>query len=593
MYLVNGNLSKGIFVGEIPPQKNNITIQYNVYLEDNLGYFYNSSKEKYSINRDTIAPNISDFYEVGSYCPSFLKESCNIDLFPVVSNDYIFGNLNISDIGSGIKNATFYYHADYSSSGFSANQWFPQNLTLIEGNRYSGIYRTQMPPDGMCCLKANSAMDYSIEAYDYAGNKNIINKTINNSFFTVKENTIDKRYMGEDYKYHSATNTTNNIRLTPTVREIDSKTLTAYVDFSFSGSDIYPPNIGGNVTGIENVDENILKNNYTLEETLAKDYIYNEFIIEMIFDQHFPNSGIEFDTYKAKHASSFSLIGETSEFPFDHYYINLFIKIPIDNLTINPPHPNPQGSEYIARSYDFSPHFDDKIRNLWSPSGHVTKISKESSTAQNFLVNSGCNNTGPRPVEYRERESPCSSVSFANIKLEFHRNYSVAILTIPLIAIFFLLGSIFIFESSSETIGNRLTLTLAIFALIFTLPDIIDALKPETSGPTIADSLLSIIIISSIAFTISSIISSSVTVQKRFRYYTWIDYVAFLFVSIIVISYFTSSSTSSNYSFDVLIWLVPIILFGLGYGLLLRTLGIKITKPIFARRRKKTAITKV
>jgi hypothetical protein len=60
----------------------------------------------------------------------------------------------------------------------------------------------------------------------------------------------------------------------------------------------------------------------------------------------------------------------------------------------------------------------------------------------------------------------------------------------------------------------------------------------------------------------------------------------FLIVSGTVIAYF------SNYPMDITIWLVPVILFGLGYGLILRILGVKITKPIFARR-KKTTITKV
>jgi hypothetical protein len=93
--------------------------------------------------------------------------------------------------------------------------------------------------------------------------------------------------------------------------------------------------------------------------------------------------------------------------------------------------------------------------------------------------------------------------------------------------------------------------------------------------------MLSIIIIATIAFTVSSAICS------RFpKHYSWIDGIVFLVVSGIVITYF------SNFPIDITIWLVPIIIFGLGYGLLLRVLGIKITRPFFARR-KKTTVTKV
>jgi hypothetical protein len=112
-------------------------------------------------------------------------------------------------------------------------------------------------------------------------------------------------------------------------------------------------------------------------------------------------------------------------------------------------------------------------------------------------------------------------------------------------------------------------------------------MKPATSGPTIADSMLSIIIIATIAFTISSVISSSSIIRNWFpNRYTWIDGIVFLIVSGLVVAYF------SNFPFDITIWLIPIIVFGLGYGLLLRILGVKITKPIFAKR-KKTTIPKV
>lgn len=71
-----------------------------------------------------------------------------------------------------------------------------------------------------------------------------------------------------------------------------------------------------------------------------------------------------------------------------------------------------------------------------------------------------------------------SKPSIWHLEIELARNHSISIVIIPLLAIFYLLGAIFIFEISSDNIGNILALTLGIFALIFTLPEIINSMKP-------------------------------------------------------------------------------------------------------------------
>jgi F0F1-type ATP synthase assembly protein I len=93
--------------------------------------------------------------------------------------------------------------------------------------------------------------------------------------------------------------------------------------------------------------------------------------------------------------------------------------------------------------------------------------------------------------------------------------------------------------------------------------------------------MLSIIIIASIAFTISSILSSTSILQKWFpKHYSLIDGIVFIIISGFVISYF------SNYLFDSeLWWLIPLIIFGL--GLLLRALGVKINRPLLSIRKGK------
>ena len=61
-----------------------------------------------------------------------------------------------------------------------------------------------------------------------------------------------------------------------------------------------------------------------------------------------------------------------------------------------------------------------------------------------------------------------------------------------------------------------------------------------------------------------------------------LDGIVFIIISFIVVAYF------STFSYKTTIWLVPIILFGLGYRLLLRVIGVKIRKPlsIFQRHSK-------
>lgn len=129
------------------------------------------------------------------------------------------------------------------------------------------------------------------------------------------------------------------------------------------------------------------------------------------------------------------------------------------------------------------------------------------------------------------------------------------------------------FENSSDLIGNRLALTLGIFALIFSLPTIIDSMKPQTSSPTIADSLLSLIIIVTIAFTISS--SMSISSTGLAKHYALIDGIVLIIVSGMVIIYFGNFIRDPS-----LWWLVSVLIVGLGYGLLLRVLGMRVTVSI-------------
>ena len=61
--------------------------------------------------------------------------------------------------------------------------------------------------------------------------------------------------------------------------------------------------------------------------------------------------------------------------------------------------------------------------------------------------------------------------TFMDINMKFTRNYnSIGAIIAPIIGIFYLLGAIFILAENQ--LGNRLTLALSVFALIFTLPNL-------------------------------------------------------------------------------------------------------------------------
>jgi hypothetical protein len=322
--------------------------------------------------------------------------------------------------------------------------------------------------------------------------------------------------------------------------------------------------------------------------TIGKRFGENNFAIPL-------DNSNPFGAVSSPYNKSLNLIGEPARYPFDKYYLNLVFAIPFAI---------PRTDTSVNNIVDFN----DLVRASWSPPDYNASYPLSSINRDKLipvfnrifgLDQKGsptiCDVIKRTPQMVNLSQIPFSSVlceydtdyTTANVKIDFTRNYAIAVIVIPLIAIFYLLGAIFIFESSPDNISNRLTLTLGIFALIFTLPEVINSMKPATSGPTIADSMLSIIIIATIAFTISSVISSSSIIRNWFpNRYTWIDGIVFLIVSGLVVAYF------SNFPFDITIWLIPIIVFGLGYGLLLRILGVKITKPIFAKR-KKTTIPKV
>lgn len=155
-----------------------------------------------------------------------------------------------------------------------------------------------------------------------------------------------------------------------------------------------------------------------------------------------------------------------------------------------------------------------------------------------------------------------SDESLRIIHFEFIRNSNILSLILPLIGVFYLLGSVFALDmvAPPNQITNRILIFVGVYALIFTLglPQIVKDMKPNPE-PTIADSLINLSVVAGIAFTLSSILGPGLTKK------TWIaDLAGFLFV----VAVFTQSMRS--FPLDVAIWLVPVITFGLGCGLIIR-----------------------
>jgi hypothetical protein len=439
------------------------------------------------------------------------------------------------------------------------------------------IYTANLPSFS----KDIKALQYCIKSTDYDGNSDITDKNVIELFPTNG--------------YEDCYDQDNEANLKLDIMSIDLKNYSSDVEFSLSApavnkSSFFDYNfvisprhgIGPDKSPLEhdlNLEKNEVKyGGYLKGISVENDRIENNFnfLLESGYSESECSNTQSIQNWNKTGSDRTSVLiqGDPSLFPFDRYHINLILGIPYKNIQFNL---TSSQSTLSGTGFDYS----------------VQTILQKNTTSQidNLIRKNIGFATYPCHFEFPVLMPLCNipenNYTSTNIKVELFRDYSIAIVVIPLLAIFFLLGAIFIFDNSSDNISNRLTLTLGVFALIFTLPEVINSMKPATSGPTIADSMLSIIIIATIAFTISSVISSSSIIRNWFpNRYTWIDGIVFLIVSGLVVAYF------SNFPFDITIWLIPIIVFGLGYGLLLRILGVKITKPIFAKR-KKTTIPKV
>src|SRR5215831_3623849 len=242
---------------------------------------------------------------------------------------------------------------------------------------------------------------------------------------------------------------------------------------------------------------------------------------------------------------SIALSGESLKFPFDRYYLNLTFMIPLGHAIT-----------------DIEPLFGKSIESGWiiSPP-YPTPHTISSFLAAKFLKQTFGNLSLPPcsikkelipPISRPLYEAFCGdskNYTFVNFKVGFDRNYLLLYtLLIPLITVFYLLGAIFILKD--KDIATKVTITIGIFAFLFTFTPIVKELKPLTDQPTIAESLVTLILIGTIVYTISSTVNN--VIKSR-----WTDWFAFTLVCLAV-GYFLLALVPPW-------WLVPIIIIGLGY----------------------------
>jgi hypothetical protein len=265
-----------------------------------------------------------------------------------------------------------------------------------------------------------------------------------------------------------------------------------------------------------------------------------------------------------------SIAGNSSEFPFDHYVVNILLKIPLNYTSI------------INARTDFKStgQFDKSVNSSWVPSVKAITALNDNELIRQYHSLARDQDLPPEFLDSfdiecitgkqtQEGKSACISHTFLNILIDFKRNYSIAAIIIPIVTIFYLLGANFVMRTNE--LPNRLVITLGVFAFLFAFIPIVTLMKPMTTTtvPSIADLLITLILTATITYTVSSVIASTPAIRNKFsKDSILIDGLAFLLVSAIVIGYIVFS----RYPFDIVIWLTPSVIFGLGYGLLLRLL---------------------
>lgn len=379
-------------------------------------------------------------------------------------------------------------------------------MTLSRGNFLNGSYNGQIMP-----FIAKTIVNYFVKACDYAGN---CNEPLSHGYeYSVADRAPSPILIGFNAK----------------VSNLDPSNLTAKIK------------VTGNIQNAKLVNQSLILGNNI--EGIGLD-MHN--VTTSTGHFYIPLNS----SNQATTQSIDPLSGDQSRYPFDYYIASLIVAIPIKDITTK------QFSENL-------PQLDRLQKATWDvQSPEVFSIDKQHQYAILQALRNHCKDIAG--MEGSTYLCPVTTIkdynsTFMDINMKFTRNYnSTGAIIAPIIGIFYLLGAIFIL--ARDQLGHRLTLALSVFALIFTLPQFVKDLKPVTSTPTVADALIGIIIVAAIGYTVSSVISSVV----KSRSGRFIDIFVFFVISSIAVYFLV------QYPPDIYVWLIPVILLGLGYGLIIQ-----------------------
>ena len=536
MELYYGNLSYGVFHTEIPALNNTYetTINATLFFEDNLGY--NTSYDFYENGREIA---VSSKVDIGT--------ATNTTNFETNKTTTI--TVPLQTFGTELQNVTLYYtteneewdseltEEDYAMiSNWTSVMMSPVDLDDVDENEpevddfnsFDYLYKADMEP-----LPLDSEISYWVEVYDTDGN--------NYRYTDIKyfdSGLSDLETEEDDSNQETSTRPyLNKVYIKSEVGGIDTKNFSTNLNFILDSDDLDNRSILGPLqTEIYKIgsDGHVVDTNQM-----------TSFALKRIVD----NSEIKIQNQNKSIFNRFNIEGTPSAYPFDEYQVNLRMAIPVKNTSL-----------------DTDLLIDNSVNTSWASYVTTQQLHLNDTIAKQTVIED-CQLVAEikNSMLCENGQDIDNMPTILNVNFDFKRNHSISIIILPLLASFFLLGAIFIFDASTD-IGNRLAVTLGVIALIFTLPEIINLEKPASSGSTIADSMISIIIIAAISFTVSSIISSNSKVQSKLKHWHWIDRLVYFLVSSIIIYYFVVS----DYPRDIIVWLIPLLLVALGYGLLLR-----------------------
>ncbi|MFY9795860.1 MAG: hypothetical protein WAK17_16205 [Candidatus Nitrosopolaris sp.] len=156
-------------------------------------------------------------------------------------------------------------------------------------------------------------------------------------------------------------------------------------------------------------------------------------------------SGIEMKPYSA------TLNGRPLSFPLDQYYVDLIVKIPFKDVTIQ--------------------HNNQTYGDLSGWNSEVPKI---------VSCNSIQTNTKNFTCDAQTGNDPMSNNTFIKIHINFTRNdFAFWAIIFPILFIFFLLGTICFLGPVDHYLVARIAITLGVFAFVFTFDTMLPNVKPH------------------------------------------------------------------------------------------------------------------